>query len=382
MKKISFLLVFISILSCNKSKYLEKKNLYGEWGKPIVSELEKSDNIRVGNFIPYGFKINKSEFERFYGYHKYSYDTILRKGKSEYFGNSIPYKLIKDSLFVLKPTESKWKLLWVINKITEDTLYVKLKDSLIRKYIKLKNIQTNDFDQIIYSSSGCYGSCPIIDISIEKNGNTIFQGENYVNQLGFFTKQIDSNNTKYIFNKFNKINIGKLKNRYAVSHTDDQTITTTFIKNGKIIKSVSDYGSVAPRELFWSYDRIGNLHKLVKFDSLKGDLPYYSKLNYYSFKKGKSILRLEKSESFYLWTELQKGKRTEKLFKPEYKMSFRGNYSFWSNDINKLTEKPKEIKEIQTNGRYFKFIFKKSPSETFDLGYDFVKRNFNKTDFK
>ena len=106
-----------------------------------------------------------------------------------------------------------------------------------------------DFDQIIYSSSGCYGSCPILDISVTKDGHVLFQGEGYVKSLGFYTGHLDRQTTQTIFDKFRKANPLALENSYAVDHTDDETLTTTFIQNGKIVKTIDDYGLVGTKEL-------------------------------------------------------------------------------------------------------------------------------------
>ncbi|MRX68715.1 hypothetical protein GJU42_12135 [Flavobacterium resistens] len=44
-----------------------------------------------------------------------------------------------------------------------------------------------------------------------------------------------------------------MKNEYIASHTDDETISVTFIKNNKIIKTIEDYGQEAPTEFQWAY---------------------------------------------------------------------------------------------------------------------------------
>ncbi|MBK9511502.1 MAG: hypothetical protein IPO04_19665 [Cytophagaceae bacterium] len=106
------------------------------------------------------------------------------------------------------------------------------------------------------------------------------------------------------------------------------------------------------------------------------DEPFYPKLHYYAFKKGGLILPLEKSESFYLWTELQKAKLSNKLFNLKYKLTFIGNYTYWGPNPNKERKHKYEISSITTDGQYFKFEFNDSKSITYDLGYNFINRNF------
>ncbi|MEP5935353.1 MAG: hypothetical protein ABJ218_09555, partial [Winogradskyella arenosi] len=188
--------------------------------------------------------------------------------------------------------------------------------------------------------------------------------------------------TDYIFSKFAQANIDSLERNYAVGHTDDESITTTFIKNGRIIKTIHDYGQAGPKELIWAYVPIQNLYTEIELGTLENDMPYYPKLHYYTFKKESTILRLEKSESFYLWTEIKDAKIVNTKFNSKYSIGFRRNYTFWGADPNEKRKQLYELKNIESDGRLFKFSFKDQKSITYDLGYNFIKRNFKETDFK
>lgn len=239
-----------------------------------------------------------------------------------------------------------------------------------------------NFDQIVFSSSGCYGSCPIIDISITKEGNILFQGEGYTTPLGFYYAKINHKTKNYIFNKFRCANPLNLKDSYSVNHTDDQSLTTTFVKGGKIIKTIHDYGMAGTKELIWAYIAISKMHKKIHLKRLPFDEPFYPKLNYFSFKKGDLDLYLEKSESFYLWTELKKSKQSNGNFKSKYKVIFNGNYTNWGPDPNEARQHKYEISSITTDGQFFKFEFKGKEPETYNLGYNFIERNFKEINFK
>jgi hypothetical protein len=111
------------------------------------------------------------------------------------------------------------------------------------------------------------------------------------------------------------------------------------------------------------------------------DEPFYPKLHYYTFEKNKKILRLQKSESFFLWTEIKKAEIVKKEFNSEYSIGFRANYTYWGKDPNKERKHKYELDEIESNGRLFRFYFQDQESITYDLGYNFIERNFKEYDF-
>ncbi|KAF2513774.1 hypothetical protein EYY60_05985 [Flavobacterium zhairuonense] len=76
----------------------------------------------------------------------------------------------------------------------------------------------------------------------------------------------------------------------------------------------------------------------------------------FRFEKGNQICELTKADSFYLLTEIFKGKETAYHFDNKYKIEF------WNN------QDKKEI--IYTDGRYFK-----CKDKTIDIGYNFLTEN-------
>jgi hypothetical protein len=367
-----------------KNENLLKDNILGDWER--LYENDKSDDFQPppSFALPQGMKISNDSIEFYLGFFKDDRDSITGKRTRHFLGNSVPYKTNNDSIFYKNPLTENWEFKWKFIRRLQDTLELAINDTIVIKYKKLtyKLEEVTDFDQIVFSSSGCYGSCPIIDISVAKNGYVLFQGEGYVMPLGFFTTIIDEKTSNNIFEKFRRAKPLKLLDEYTVGHTDDQSLTTTFIKNGKIVKTIHDYGMAAPNELIWAYIRISNIHNSIKLDSLPLDEPFYPKLHYFTFKKDNLILPLEKSESFYLWTELKKSKQIYDQFISKYKITFRGNYNYWGQDPNEERQHKYKIKSITTDGQFYKFEFKGEKTITYDLGYNFIERNFKTTDFR
>lgn len=357
----------------------------GDW-EIIIENGNSTNNIPpppLAN-LPQGMTISTDSIEFYLGFYKEDRDSITGKRTRLYLGNLVPYKTENDSIIIKNPVTDNWEFKWRFVSRKNDTLKLAINDTITIQYKKLSyNLDTlPDFDQIIYSSSGCYGSCPIIDISISKEGIVLFQGEGYVKSLGFYSGNLDIKTKNYIFNKFRRANPLKLQDDYSVGHTDDQSLTTTYIQNGKIVKTIHDYGMVAPAELIWAYIPISNIHNSLELDSIPNDEPFYPKLHYFTFKKDNLILPLEKSESFFLWTELKKSKQTDVNFKSKYKLTFSGNYTYWGPDPNEARHHKYEIKSVTTDGQFFRFEFKNEQSITYDLEYNFIDRNFKTTDFR
>lgn len=375
MKKLKFILLLsLFILGCKSDKKIERNNLIGDW-----SEIEEITNNYLPppppGYTPFGIGFTREKIEIFRGFKRYDEDSISKKRQLNYKGTFTDYKLRFDSIFIKNPFNQVWEFKWKIKKLLNDTLILTINDTNFFKLQRNKYDSNINFDQIIFSRSGCYGSCPIIDISIDNNHKVYFQGEGFVKPLGFYESKIDSVKTNYIFSKFGKANIENLLNDYIAGRTDDESISTTFIKNGKIIKTIHDYGKVGPKELVWAYVSIENLYTQIKLDSLTNNHPNYATLSYLNFENSIHFLPLEKSESFFLWTEINKSKIVNEIFNSRYSITF------WESDLNENIKPRHKIDKIETDGKFFKFYFKGREPITYDLGYNFIERNFIETDF-
>ncbi|MDR2839768.1 MAG: DUF6438 domain-containing protein [Paludibacter sp.] len=356
---ILFIVCFLA-LSCNNANRQDEKLkhlLIGEW------ELFQCDFSEKGktDIAPYAISFLQDRIEIFQGWYQFTENYEIK-----YLGSFVPYKIQSNNIFIKNLSNNNWEFYRKFINLSNDTLTLAVNDSTTETYSRLTyNVDTvPDFDQIIYSSSGCFGTCQIINISVDKNGEVYFQGESYASKIGFFKGKIDNHTQEYIFGKFKKANPINLLNHYSCDYTCQATITTTFIKDGKIVKTIRDYGNAAPKELKWAYVSIFHLQDIIELDSLSEN----PQLNYDAFRKNKLLsLPLQKSQSFYLWTELAKSNVTEQTFNPIYSLSF----SEKNNENN--------YKAITTDGRFYKFEYNNKSSITYDLGYNFIEHNFEKS---
>lgn len=378
-----FSLLFI-IVSCNKNLKISANNqlqdsLIGDWETIIEND---SNHIYIDPIHPAnGYSFSKDSVESFNGLFDFERNTLKRRKNIKYLGNFTEYKIKGNQLFIKNLRTKRWQKFLEIEHIKNDTLFVINSDKFIEKLKRLKydfKIE-KDFDKIIYSSSPCFGSCQIINVSLDRNGDIHYQGIAHTDKVGFYSGKLDQSKTNFIFKKFEKANIKNLKSGYSASHTDDQTITTSFIKNGKIIKSIYDYGREAPNELAWAYVPIGyiaNITKLTKITTNE-DIP---NIQMFSFLDKDKKLSLRDSEGFYLWTELKKSQKKEISFSPLYSISF--DYHYYMNENNDLIKPEDNLKAILSDGRYYKFEFIDNHHATYDLGYNFIENNFKHENFK
>ncbi|WP_430408909.1 DUF6438 domain-containing protein [Kordia sp.] len=345
-----------------------KNRIQGSW-VDINAEEVRNTNYFAPFKVPFGVNFQNDRVDFFKQFTKYEQDTLTNKKHFNAFAGFISYQLKADSLFIINPLHKNLEFTYTIDASLKDTLLLKKNDTLLytlERFSQLKK-DTLSFDQLVFSRSNCFGSCPIMNISVDKNGAVLFYGEQFTAVIGQYKAKLSPEFTTYLFKKFEAIQISKIEANYSVKHTDDQTISTTFLENGKIVKTIRDYGKAGTKEMLWAYQTIENLYTQIKLSSLTID-ETKPKFNQYSFEKEGTQLLLEKSESFILWNAFQNALITTNRFKNLYIF----DTSYYRNEYIK----------VESDGQFYKFYFKNGTITTYDIGYNFITKNFKDSDFK
>lgn len=381
MKNILFLtLLTFYFLSCEKSPY-SYKDFEGDWKLETIPNYDPDLELQEikDPFSPrIGLSFKKDSIEYFNGY----FDEI-NNDSIRYIGNFSTYSIDKNHLKFHRGWYNKKPIDWEIIKVQQDTIFLKAdNEHFYLKRIKFKKLEELDFDQIIYSTTSCYGTCPIFDISIDKSGNVLFYGEGYISPIGLQQAKANKNTTNFIFNKFARANPINLEDNYFSTVTDMSSYTTSYLKEGKIVKTIYDYGSIeTPDELIWAYVPLKYLYQNVDLKKIHylNQVPSFAELTPIKFvdSKNKNIT-LNKSEEFLLWLELIKSKILEISFSEKYKIETHNGYYFFGSNLEKKTNRT--INTLTSDGRYYKFDMKDGNSKTYDLGYNFIERNFSESD--
>jgi hypothetical protein len=370
-------LLFYNCTSKQQPKTLQDK-IQGSWIDARFSKTVKNEDwsdvtIKTSDPLPYntpiGINFQKNKIEYFNQFIDSKRDSVNGKHSYTTFVGFVPYQLKTDSLFIQHPLQNDLVFKCTIDASKKDTLVLKRKDSTYLTLVPLpkKEKDPQAFDQAILSRSGCFGTCPIMNISIHKDGNVVFYGEKHTDLIGLYKTTLSPEFTNYIFKKLQDIQISKVISSFSVDHTDDETVSSTFLENGKIVKSISDYGQAGTKELLWAYKAILNLYKQLQLTKSPFNKDIQSLDQIYFEKNGKRLF-LSKSETFLLWLSLQNATITPTGFEKKY--LFSGGY-YGTN-----------IKSIETDGKLYKIYLKNGKTDTYDIGYNFIETNFTAKNFQ
>jgi hypothetical protein len=353
-KYIFFLI--LTLISCEKKPTNNyEKLILGDW----IYEKEKpeKENRLIYDFA-YSFEKNGKCVVK-PGYYETKNNIETKERNTLFYGTKTKYKIEEDSLFIYDLSSKKWDNFKIIG-INSKTLQIKFdkKDIIFFSKINFKENQNENFDKIIISKSPCFGSCPINDVEINKNGEINYYGAHYNSKNGFFKSKISLNEFTEIQKNLKKVNYLKLKDNYSANWTDDQEISVTFVKDNKIVKSITDYGRQSPKNFRINIEPLTYLYqklKLIENKKLK-DFQYIN----IRFEKVNKFINLTSSEIYYLSNLLSNSMITNKTFNVEY-------ITDYDNDYN--------VSKIETDGRFFKIYSKNKTSITLDLGFNFIEKN-------
>ncbi|MCF0059491.1 DUF6438 domain-containing protein [Dyadobacter sp. CY356] len=300
--------IYVVTLPC-KSAENQKQNqlIIGEWTF-VSEELLHHEKIHSTTAPPIkaGFKSGYVFSKDGICEDKLGYFNRLNRNYTQFLGTKTKFRLENNHLEIFDLAYKIWRSYQIL-KLDDKTLKLVLNDSVNAIYERshYELAPKVPFDKIIVSSSGCLGSCPINDVIISRDEKVIFNNEGFRQREGVFSSSITLSEFDEIEKRFRKTDLNKLKDKYAASWTDDNEITISLIQNGRIYKTISDYGSQSPSELYWAYLPVIFLDQKLILKSLSDNTNFYIR-KIFSFEKDEKLIRLAQSEGFYLADLLQK----------------------------------------------------------------------------
>jgi hypothetical protein len=147
------------------------------------------------------------------------------------------------------------------------------KKTLVYKFDNLieynKAPKAREITSIEFSTSGCYGTCPIYQLTLNKAGKSIFRAQHYNfsqdmavdydKEEGLFYRQLTKAEYKKIVDYLNYFDFESLKNEYSVSWTDDQTAVLKITYDNGKVKKINDYGMIGTYGLKIVYEKLAAL---------------------------------------------------------------------------------------------------------------------------
>lgn len=171
-------------------------------------------------------------------------------------------------LQIYRPVLKDWE-----QRIFEKEPSVKILEFKFDEFIEYNSNEKNyiPIKKIEFSTSGCFGTCPIFRMTIDQNRNATFIAEHFnfsddmegwsENIEGKFHTVIDQKNFKKLIGTLQYIDFPSLKDNYSVDWTDDETVNLKITYSDNKVKTINDYGAIGTYGLKNVY---GQLYKLRK----------------------------------------------------------------------------------------------------------------------
>ena len=106
--------------------------------------------------------------------------------------------------------------------------------------------QQEQIESISLSRSGCYGKCPVYNVSLNRDGSVTYKGDMFVEHIGLYNVDVDFD-FQVLENLVKTSDFFNLEDRYIENVTDIPVCGVT-VKTTSRSKSVVDNG-IGPREL-------------------------------------------------------------------------------------------------------------------------------------
>lgn len=223
--------------------------------KPDYASLIKGDWL--GQKQPEGFEHDQTEFLSFEDstcHAPYGYDAIK-------------YEVLNDTLFLLGEEENnaRGRNKFTIVKLTADSLVLlsgKKQQNTIR-YSKIHPKNNFTPAAIYFASSGCFGSCPVMNLEIDSNRNVRFYGDHYTSITGGHKGKLSETVYNSIINKVRNLPVDSLKEYYSASWTDDESLGIAIAYGNKVIRSAAYGHEGEPIELYILLTQLKSLYKEI-----------------------------------------------------------------------------------------------------------------------
>ena len=364
MKNYLYFLLCLLLFSCEKKG---ENPFIGNWYTDLNIENDNDENFGLNI-------INDSLLEYKFGFYDdidfkkkiitNSHDTIeMNTSVLKFLGTKTKYK-IEDSTLLIKEINYNHWTSYKIKFLDEEKLI--LEDEYKKKYtlVKKTNLYKDStlYDAIVVDRGFCLGSCGVNSTYINRKGEIYFKGSGFNTNEDHFIAKLDLKIIKPIFEKFDQIDVFKMNNSYQRYVTDAQNNTITFIKNGKIVKTIQDYARKAPIDFYAAYNELSYLfQKVTHYDTIT--FIFDNRVHFPSLENKTFKHTLYNSELFLLDLELRKGKVTTTSFEPKYTL----NFSYYNRGFL--------FHKIETDGHYYTFYYNDNTTKTIDIGYNFIKAN-------
>lgn len=142
-------------------------------------------------------------------------------------------------------------------------------DSLTVKFGELVEYKNNNpkpykIKELYFSTTGCFGTCPIFEIKLTSGRNLEYNGKEFTNHSGLKKFKLNQTDFDNLIGLIEYSELKGLKDFYSVNWTDDQTGKLKIIYENGDIKEIQDYGLQGTTNLVAIYRKLFEINKNIK----------------------------------------------------------------------------------------------------------------------
>lgn len=216
--KPSAILFFVLISGCQNKPYADYNILIkGDWVSANISSFNREQ--------PYVFSFADSLCIAFNPYKEYRLYSIQENRLSITPDEIIPAD---------EPTN------FLIQKLDADSLIleprsVKAENKTVLRLGKVKPQNSETPAKIYFASSGCFGSCPAMYLTVDSNRNIQFYGTAFTKLKDGYDGTIPVKEYKLLIDKIRALKLDEIQKHYDADWSDDQACGVSIVIPGKTI---------------------------------------------------------------------------------------------------------------------------------------------------
>ncbi|MEM9885291.1 MAG: DUF6438 domain-containing protein [Bacteroidota bacterium] len=95
--------------------------------------------------------------------------------------------------------------------------------------LNLKDVDLNELEKLVeMSKGGCYGRCPIYDLTIYDNGVMTYEGKRFTEKEGLYIKRISDSDLKALKTMLKDANLRQFRDAYRARLPDLQSVSISY----------------------------------------------------------------------------------------------------------------------------------------------------------
>jgi hypothetical protein len=238
-KRIAFFSIISFLISCHEQPTLPDNAalIKGDWVGPMDTTEDRNQTL----------------------YASFKDSTCIMPGIN------LKYHILKDTLYLNNlPDDDQTEPRHTILKLSADSLILlsaHKHDTIKFTKVSAKNNITPA--AIYFTSSGCFGTCPIQAFEIDSSLNFLFYGERYTNQTGGYRGKLSRSEYEYLLNQVRNLPLSSLQEYYEAPWTDDQTLGVTITYKDTAVQSVAYGHFKEPMELHILFRNLLKIYEAV-----------------------------------------------------------------------------------------------------------------------